>query len=52
MKGETLKLQIFDTVFDKLIQAGQEAFHSLPKSYYRESAAIIIVYDVTEYLIL
>jgi Ras-related protein Rab-8A len=38
--GQCLKLQIWDT-------AGQERFQSITKQYYRNAAAIIMVYDVT-----
>jgi small GTP-binding protein len=36
-----IKLQIWDT-------AGQERFHSITRSYFRASAAVILVYDVTK----
>ena len=35
-----IKLQIWDT-------AGQESFRSITRSYYREAAGVIIVYDLT-----
>uniref|UniRef100_A0A453L2A4 Uncharacterized protein n=1 Tax=Aegilops tauschii subsp. strangulata TaxID=200361 RepID=A0A453L2A4_AEGTS len=35
-----IKLQIWDT-------AGQEAFRSITKSYYRSAAAALLVYDIT-----
>ena len=35
-----VKLQIWDT-------AGQESFRSITRSYYRDSAGVIIVYDIT-----
>lgn len=38
--GSTVKLQIWDT-------AGQEAFRSIVRTYYRGSAACILVYDMT-----
>ncbi|KAF8572079.1 hypothetical protein P879_02236 [Paragonimus westermani] len=37
--GRTVRLQIWDT-------AGQEKFRSLTKSYYRDSNAVILVYDI------
>ena len=38
--GDQIKLQIWDT-------EGQESFRSMTRSYYRGSAAAMIVYDVT-----
>ena len=38
--GKQIKLQIWDT-------AGQEAFQSITRSYYRSSAGALLVYDVT-----
>ena len=38
-------LKVWDTVI--FIQAGQEQFRSITKSYYRGSAGAIIVYDIT-----
>jgi small GTP-binding protein len=40
VEGTRIKLQIWDT-------AGQERFHSITRSYFRASAAVIFVYDVT-----
>lgn len=37
---QNIKLQIWDT-------AGQEEFRSITRSYYRSSAAALVVYDVT-----
>ena len=39
-KKINIKLQIWDT-------AGQESFRSITRSYYREAAGVIIVYDLT-----
>jgi Ras-related protein Rab-2A len=39
--SKTVKLQIWDT-------AGQEIFRSIIKSYYKNAAAVILVYDVTD----
>ncbi|CAL8081624.1 unnamed protein product [Calicophoron daubneyi] len=39
-KGKPVRLQIWDT-------AGQEKFRSITKSYYRDSDAVILVYDIT-----
>jgi small GTP-binding protein len=36
-----IKLQIWDT-------AGQERFHSITRAYFRSSAAVFLVYDVTK----
>lgn len=37
--GRLFKIQIWDT-------AGQEAFKSITRAYYREAAAVLLVYDV------
>lgn len=43
--GEThIKLQIWDT-------AGQESFRSIVKTFYRSSAAVFLVYNITKYSI-
>ena len=39
--GQNIKVQIWDT-------AGQEIFKSITRSYYRDSACAIIVYDITD----
>ncbi|KAK8882781.1 hypothetical protein M9Y10_045422 [Tritrichomonas musculus] len=39
--GKDIKVQIWDT-------AGQEIFRSITRSYYRDSACAIIVYDITD----
>lgn len=38
-----VKLQIWDT-------AGQESFRSIIKTFYRSSAAVFLVYNITKYL--
>ena len=40
IKNTTVKLQIWDT-------AGQEAFKSITRSYYRSAAGALLVYDIT-----
>ena len=40
----SVRLNIFDT-------AGQENYHSLVKSYYREVDAVILAYSIAEYII-
>ena len=56
IEGEQIKLQIWDTVSqwrkvytgsDFLLQAGQEAFRSITRSYYRGAAGALLVYDIT-----
>jgi small GTP-binding protein len=39
--GSTIKVQVWDT-------AGQEEFRAITRAYYREAAAAIIVYDITD----
>jgi len=39
-----VKLQIWDT-------AGQESFRSIVKSFYRNAASVILVYNITKYKI-
>jgi small GTP-binding protein len=41
IEGQDVKLQIWDT-------GGQEIFRSITRSYYRDSACAIIVYDITD----
>lgn len=41
----SIKLQFWDT-------AGQEAFHSLVKAFYRNAHAVVLVYDITRYPLL
>lgn len=40
VEATRIKLQIWDT-------AGQERFHSITRAYFRSSAAVFLVYDVT-----
>ena len=40
VSGQQVKLQLWDT-------AGQETFLSVTKSYYKSSAAVLLVYDIT-----
>lgn len=40
VSGHQVKLQLWDT-------AGQETFLSVTKSYYKSSAAVLVVYDIT-----
>ena len=40
-QGTAVKLQLWDT-------AGQEAFQSVTRGYYRNCAGVILVYDITE----
>jgi Ras-related protein Rab-2A len=39
-KGTKIKIQIWDT-------AGQEAFQSITRSYYRSAAGVLLVFDLT-----
>jgi Ras-related protein Rab-1A len=41
INGTIIKLQLWDT-------SGQERFHTITKSYYREAQGIIVVYDITK----
>ena len=43
---KTIKLQIWDTVPSSLPQAGQEAYKSITRSYYRSTVGAILVYDI------
>ena len=56
IEGKQIKLQIWDTVSqwrkvytgsDFWLQAGQEAFRSITRSYYRGAAGALLVYDIT-----
>lgn len=40
INGKTIKIQIWDT-------AGQEEFKAITRSYYRSSAAALVVFDLT-----
>lgn len=40
-----IKLQIWDT-------AGQESFRSIVKTFYRSSAAVFLVYNISKYLLI
>jgi len=40
VNGKKIKLQIWDT-------AGQESFRSITRSYYKDSGAVILVYDIS-----
>lgn len=40
LQGKRIKLQIWDT-------AGQEQFHSVASSYYRNAHGIMLIYDIT-----
>lgn len=47
LNAYNIRLQIWDTVNKTLTKAGQEAFQSIARSYYKNSAAAIIVYDIS-----
>ena len=47
IEGKSIKLQIWDTVRLVYIQAGQESFKSITRSYYRGAAGALLVYDIT-----
>ncbi len=44
IRGRVIRLQIWDTVF--LTQAGQEAFRSITRSFYRGANAACVVYSI------
>jgi GTPase SAR1 family protein len=44
---KTIKLQIWDTVKYRIMQAGQEAYKSITRSYYRSTIGAVLVYDIT-----
>ena len=48
INGQRIRLQIWDTVSSRLTKAGQEEFVSLARSYYRASAGVLLVYDITK----
>lgn len=47
VRNKQIKLQIWDTVKPLNIQAGQETFKSITRSYYRGSIGVILAYDIT-----
>lgn len=47
LRGKTIKLQIWDTVYFYPIQAGQEVYKSITRSYYRGTIGAVLVYDIT-----
>jgi GTPase SAR1 family protein len=43
-----LHIQVWDTVSKKILfQAGQETFKSITRSYYKNSACVFLIYDIT-----
>ncbi|XP_003370031.1 GTP-binding protein yptV2 [Trichinella spiralis] len=42
VNGSSVKLQVWDT-------AGQERFHSLTRAYYRDTDAVLLLFDLTNY---
>ncbi|KRZ66532.1 Ras-related protein Rab-26 [Trichinella papuae] len=42
VNGRAVKLQVWDT-------AGQERFHSLTRAYYRDTDAVLLLFDLTNY---
>ena len=49
IENKSIKLQIWDTVGrrEANLQAGQESFKSITRSYYRGAAGALLVYDIT-----
>ena len=45
VNNKTIKVQIWDT-------AGQERFKSVTRSYFRGSIGVLIVYDITRYVLI
>ena len=42
-----VKLQIWDTVTNNLIQAGQEAFRAIVRSFYKGISAVFLSFSLT-----
>ena len=47
LQNNHIKLQIWDTV--TITQAGSESFRAVTRTFYRNSSAVVIMYDITKY---
>ena len=44
--GKIIKVQIWDTVTEINMQAGQQSFRTITRAYYKNAIGVILVYDL------